>query len=343
MLKKSILAICTIIAIFSFIGFVYADSNIGNGIITKQYIVEDLDKDKFYKSLESKINENGKNYILKGVKEEENQETLEKDVEISKSKIVKTPVIKEIVEQIQKEFDYTEDGFQGKVSLDEKFIQVKKNNVYTKEYKVYYEKNYYNLKTNDLKDIPKTIKINGVTYYLVSPIWHIAETQNINGKDIPTKYNAVMKYEGIKKEDVTVDYIATFKYKGKLAKQTVKSITYKVEYLEQVEETKENNIMPIVATSSVGSIIFVCVIIFKMKNVNIYNYKEGRYKLIKRAFIKNANDQIDLVNGKITTNKYKIKLSNHLYNKINGQSIYFKYYDKTYKYKVRSKEFEITV
>lgn len=342
-MKKVILTICTIIAIFSIVGSVYANSNIEKEVITKEYTREDFNKESFYKSLESEIEENGKSYILKGVTEKENQEILEQNVEVPKSKVVRTSNIRAVINEIESEFDYSQNGYNGKIILDKNTITIKPNNISTKEYKVYYEKSYNNLLTNDLKDIPKTLNINEVTYYLINPIWSIAETININGKEVPTKYNAVMQYEGLKSENVVIDYIANYKYKGTLQKQEIKSITYKVEYIEKIEETKQNNIVPIIATGSTGSIIFVCFIIFKMNNAKIYNYRDGKFKLIKRIYVKNAEDNIDLVNDKSITNKYKIKLSNHLYNKLKEHHISFKYYDKIYKYKVQEKEFEITV
>lgn len=340
-MKKAFLAICTIITVFLLIGNVYADS-LEKEIITKEYTIDNLNKEEFYKSLSSKIEENDKKYHLKSVSETENQETLERNVEFEKSTIIQSNSISELLDTIDNQIDYEVDGYKGKVAIDENSINIQKNNSYTKEYKVYYEKKYYDLPTNDLINIPKTIKSNGIIYYLTNPIWYVAETKKVNGQDIPSRYNAVMQYEGIKKENVTTDYIATYQYKGIITKQVTSSITYKVQYIEIIEE-KQNNILPIVATSSTGGIIFVCFIIFKMKNAKIYNYKEGKYKLIKLIYIKNSDVVIDLVNVRNTTNKFKIKLSNHLYNKLYDEKISFKYYDKIYRYRIEAKEFEITV
>ena len=80
-----------------------------------------------------------------------------------------------------------------------------------------------------------------------------------------------------------------------------------------------------------------------MNNIKIYNYRDGKFKLIKRVYIKSTDDVIDLVNDKSITNKYKIILSNYLYKKLNSKYIHFKYYDRTFKYKIKSKEFDITV
>lgn len=333
---------CTIMTIFSIANNVYADSNTEREIITKEYTIKDFDKEKFYKNLNSKIEENEKSYILKGVTETENQGIIEKNVEIEKSIIIENPNISNILNQIDKEIDYIEDGYKGKVILNEDSVIVNQNRVSKKEYKVYYEQIYKNLPNNDLVNIPKTLNIKGTTYYLINPIWNIAETTVINGKEIPSKYNAVMRYEGIKTENVVVDYIANYKYQGTLQKEEKESITYKVQYIEQ-EEVKENNVIPIIATGSTGSFIFVCFVIFKMNNVKIYNYRSKKFKLIKRVYIKSTEDVIDLVNDKSITNKYKIILSNHLYKKMNDKYIRFKYYDRTFKYKIKSKKFEITV
>ena len=210
-MKKKIFAICTIIAIFSCMYSVYAESNVKNEIITKEYTENSLNKEEFYKNLENTINENGKNYILKNVTENENKQIQERNIEFEKNLVVNSPNIKDWINQIEKKFDYESYGYKGQVFLDEESISIKKNNSYTKEYKVYYEQKYYNLPSNDLKDIPKTVKVNEQIYYLVNPVWYIAETTNINGDSVPIKYNAVMQYEGLKTEDVTLDYIAYFK------------------------------------------------------------------------------------------------------------------------------------
>lgn len=340
-MKKSFLAICTIITLFLFVGNVFANSS-EKEIITKEYTVNDLNKEEFYKSLNGQIEENNKTYLLKSVEEKENKEVLEQNIELEKTTIIQNNDVKELLNTVENQINYEKDGYTGNINIDESSIIIQKNNVYEREYKVYYEKEYYNLPTNDLIDIPKTLKINGTTFYLTNPVWYIAETTNINGKEIPSKYNAVMKYEGIKKEDVVVDYIANYKYKGILTKEEITSITYKVQYIEEKEE-KKNNILPIVVTGSTGGIIFVCLIIFRMKNMRIYNYKKGKYKLVKMKYLKNKDIVVDLADIKNTTNKFKIKISNYLFKKTNNENISFKYYDKIYRYKITTKEFEITV
>ena len=49
-----------------------------------------------------------------------------------------------------------------------------------------------------LNDIPKEIKQNSTTYYLVNPVWNIAETEMVSNNEVPVKYNGTMYYEGVK-------------------------------------------------------------------------------------------------------------------------------------------------
>ena len=71
--------------------------------------------------------------------------------------------------------------------------------------------------------------------------------------------------------------------------------------------------------------------------------RESYGKKLAELGRKNKDIVVDLADIKNTTNKFKIKISNYLFKKINNENISFKYYDKIYRYKITTKEFEITV
>ena len=51
--------------------------------------------------------------------------------------------------------------------------------------KIYLQKKYVNVSSNELNNIPKELKENGLTYYLVNPVWDITETEDVDGNKVP--------------------------------------------------------------------------------------------------------------------------------------------------------------
>ena len=206
------------------------------------------------------------------------------------------------------------------------------------------------MKSNELNDIPKTIKKDNVTYYLVDPVWEVSQTQIIDGQAVPVLYNGVMKYEALKERTVVTNYIATVKYNGKLEKEVVDTVTLTMKYtevptqkIEEKQETKRNDIIPTIATGT-GIIICSGIILISRKNVFIYNYQNNNWKLVRKTKVKASEKLVDITpqNNEISR-KYKIVLKNDLYTKWYGQNITVKYFDKQFICNVKENEIEIVV
>ena len=214
----------------------------------------------YKKTLEQEISKDGITYKLADITEKENKKVVSKNKEITKDLIVNTTDRYEVLNMFEQELNIKESGYTGTLKIDNSSVTIKPNDSYREEYKVYYEKEYKNVKSNELNNIPKTIKKDNVTYYLVDPVWTVSKTQIIDGRDVPVLYNGIMKYEAIRERTVVTNYIATVKYNGKLKKEVVDTVTLTIKYTEvateesniekKTEETKNNIVVPTVATGT---------------------------------------------------------------------------------------------
>ena len=304
----------------------------------------------YKKTLEQEISKEGITYKLENITQEENTKVVSKNKKVTKELIVNTNDKYEILNIFEQEINIKEDGYTGTLKIDNSSVTIEPNDSYKEEYKVYYEKEYKNVERNELNDIPKMIKKDNVTYYLVEPVWEVSQTQIIDGQVVPVLYNGIMKYEAIKERTVVTNYIATVKYNGKLEKEVVDTVTLTVEYtevptqkIEEKQETKSNSIIPTVATGT-GIIICSGIILISRKNVSIYNYKNNTWKLVRKTKVKANEKIIDITpQNEELSKKYKIVLKNDLYNKWYGQNITIKYFDKQFIYNVKNSEIEIVV
>ncbi len=297
--------------------------------------------DNYKNSINNELVSDGVSFTLKNVEEIENKKTLTKDKEISEELIVTTNDKYYILNLFESKKNIKEDGYIGILELQNNSLDVKVNDSYKEQYKVYLQKEYTNVASNELDNIPKQIEKDGITYYLVNPVWNIASTEKIENNDVPTSYNGIMNYEGIKEKTIIKNYKATVKYKGTLEKEIIESITFKTEY-EEIPKEETNYIIPVIATTG-GIIVFSGIIIFSLKDVKIYNLQNGKYKLVKKVHLDKNKMLIDLTPINWQTKVYKIVLSKSLYKSIEGKNIKFKYFDKLSNYTIVNREFEIKI
>lgn len=337
-MSKKILIISSIILLI-LINFTtcFASNNLKT--LEKEYTVDYKTSDDFYNSISKNIFENKVGYDLEKIDRTDNLKTLTKEQEIIDTIETNTNNLEKVISMFNETKDYEEDGYTGTLTRDNSSLKISVNNSYQEEYKVYLQKAYNNVPSNELNDIPKTIKENGTTYYLINPVWDIAETESVSENEVPVKYNGTMYYEGIKTRTIITSYLATIKYTGTLEKEVPDTTTFTVTY----KEVKEYGQIVSVVVGTTGIIFFSGIILFKMKNAKIYNLQDGGYKLIKKVHVNKDNLFIDLTPTSLQTKAYKIVLSKSLYKAIKDKNIKFKYFDKQNTCKVQNREFEILV
>ena len=353
MVKRKIVPIILSVTLLSVIfGNMLVSNATDNNLKTfeEEKTVEMNQIEEYKETLEQEISKDGITYKLEDIIEKENTKVVYKNKEVTKELIVNTNDKYEILNMFEQELNIKEDGYTGTLKIDNSSVTIEPNDSYKEEYKVYYEKEYKNVERNELNDIPKMIKKDNVTYYLVDPVWEVSQTQIIDGQVVPVLYNGIMKYEAIKERTVVTNYIATVKYNGKLEKEVVDTVTLTVEYtevptqkIEEKQETKSNSIIPTVATGT-GIIICSGIIFISRKNVFIYNYQNNNWKLVRKTRVKASEKLVDITpqNNEISR-KYKMVLKNELYTKWYGQNITVKYFDKQFICNVKENEIEIVV
>ena len=307
--------------------------------LKKEHIVDYKIADEFYNSIEKTVVEDKVCYELKNIDRVDNFKTLTKEQEIIEERVTNTNNLDKVISLFNETKDFEYDGYSGTLTRDNSALKIQIKDSYQEEYKVYLQKSYDNVSSNELNDIPKEIKENGTTYYLVNPVWNIAETEIVSNSEVPVKYNGTMYYEGVKTKTIITSYLATVKYSGILEKQVPDTSTFVVEY----EEVKEYGYIVPAIVGTTGIIFCSGIILFRLKNVKIYNLQNGEYRLVKRLHLNKDKLLIDLTPTSFQTRAYKIVLSKSLYRMIKNKNIKFKYFDKKHNHTIVNKEFEVMV
>ncbi len=294
---------------------------------------------EFYNNIDKTIVEDKMCYELKNVDRIDNFKTLTKEKEIIEERVTNTNNLEKVISLFNETKDIEDDGYIGTLTRDNSTLKVEIKDSYQEEYKVYLQKSYDNVPSNELNDIPKEIKENSTTYYLVNPVWNIAETEMFSNNEVPVKYNGIMYYEGVKTKIIVTSYLATVKYSGALEKQVPDTTTFTAQY----EEVKEYGYIVPAIVATTGIIFFSGIILFGLKNIKVYNLQDGEYKLVKRLHLNKNKLLIDLTPTSLQTKAYKIVLSKSLYRMIRNKNAKIKYFDKVQNYQILNKEFEIMV
>ena len=317
-------------------------------VIEKSKKVDYSASQEYYDSINKTIVENGKKYELQDVQRKDNLKTECKNYETTEEKIIDASYKSSAISFFDESRNIEDDGFKGTISRDDSSIELTPADSYREEYKVYLQRKYTDVSSNELNNIPKEIKENGITYYLVNPVWDVTETEEVDGNSVPVKYSGTMKYEGKNTRTIVTSYIAKVRYTGTLEKQVKDTTTFTAKYKEvesDKPETKkeENKVIPQAVVGTTGLICVCGIVLLNSKNVKIYNLIDGEYVLVRKAHLSESKMLVDLTPYNYQSRSYKIIVSKSLFKKIRGKTVKFKYFDKQYNYNIQNREFEVMV
>lgn len=327
------------------VGFSFATSP---NVIEKSKNVDYSVSQEYYDSIDKTIVENGKKYELQDVQRKDNLKTESKNFETTEEKIIDASNKSSAISYFEESKNIEDDGFKGTITRDDSSIELTPADSYKEEYKVYLQRKYTNVSSNELNNIPKEIKENGLTYYLVNPVWDVTETEEVDGSQVPVKYSGTMKYEGKNTRTIVTSYIAKVRYTGTLEKQVKDTTTFTAKYKE-VESSKpetkkeENKVVPQAVVGTTGILCVCGIVLLNSKNIKIYNLIDGEYVLVRKAHLSEGKMLVDLTPYNYQSRSYKIIISKSLFKKIRGKTVKFKYFDKQYNYNIQNREFEILV
>lgn len=240
--------------------------------------------------------------------------------EIYKTKTINNKNTENIYKEFGKIQEFNDGEFKGILNISAIKTETIKNGYYEKiDEKVLTFNNYTD---NDLNNIEKEIKLNNTTYYLINVKWEADTTESIDGELVPKTYKGSKIYQTVQKIAYPDTYKVTVEYSGKV--ERIDPIyNYKVtyEYVEK-EETKDNNIVPVIIISGIGLIV-VLVILINQKNTYIYSKTNKGFKLIKATKLSDKNVSIDITNCKNRSdeNIYAIKVNSIIFEKLKGRTI----------------------
>ncbi len=240
--------------------------------------------------------------------------------EIYKTKTINNKNTENIYKEFGKIQEFNDGEFKGILNISDIKTETIKNGYYEKiDEKVLTFNNYTD---NDLNNIEKEIKLNNTTYYLINVKWEADTTESIDGELVPKTYKGSKIYQTVQKIAYPDTYKVTVEYSGKV--ERIDPIyNYKVtyEYVEK-EETKDNNIVPVIIISGIGLIV-VLVILINQKNTYIYSKTNKGFKLIKATKLSDKNVSIDITNCKNRSdeNIYAIKVNSIIFEKLKGRTI----------------------
>lgn len=335
--KKIIISLSILMILLANVSMCIASSEFKR--VEKQITVDYKIADERYSNIDKTLVKDKIYYELENIDRKDNLKTLTMEHEIVDEKVTTTNKLESVIEMFNSTKDIEVDGYTGTITRDNSSLKINIKDSYQEEYKVYLQKSYDNVPSNELNDIPKEIKANETTYYLVNPVWNIVETNSIGNNEVPTKYSGTMYYEGVKTKTIITSYLATIKYKGTLEKQVPDTTTFTIKY----KEVKEYEYIVPAIVGTTGIVFISGIILFKLKNVKIYNLKNGEYKLTKKVHLNKDKLFIDLTPVNFQSKSYKIVLSKALYRVIKDKTIKFKYFDRSHIYHVKNREFEVIV
>lgn len=294
--------------------------------IKRSYSVPMDQEDDFLVNLENEFKIENKTYQIQDKNRTGGDIVETIDINTSKTITLDSNSTEYILSQLPQEMDYNENGYVGKYVLDTNSINVENKYNGYKEVLVKDTKIYTDLDKNDLDNIPKQIKKDGLILDLLTTNWEVTETKKLQDNTIPSKYKATCYYATKKKVNNPITYIVTANYTGTAKKVIENDYTYEITYKCI---GKDKNILPILAITG-GSIIFIIVILFaRKKNVIIYNFQNKEWKEVGKQRISKPMINLNRYNYKSVSNRYKINLDEKIVEKYNGKMINIKRNKKT--------------
>ncbi len=341
----------------------------GEAIIVEIYEVpveataSDLIKDFFY--------DNDIKYVFSDVEEIENVYVEEKEVVEPQEHIVTTNNKDEIIANLDKELEYSDDyGYVGTITLDPESLVISENETSTKSWYKSETKVYNNFMFKDNSVIPSTMTNSvGTKLKLQSVSWEATQRElNGVGELVDTKYKAVANY-GATLYSTTVDnYKVEVLYKGTVAKNMVEGKCIEVRYVSvPVENIVDKQggadvefikaigtivlrllVFIILLLAIVLAILYLIKYLKSLKGVEVYNYfddgKGYSYVYLGKVTVDIKTPVVDLnhFNEEIQSCNFSFVVDKNTTNKLFGKSIGISLDGVTVMHEIDSKGIEHT-
>ena len=126
--------------------------------LKKEHIVDYKVADEYYDSINKTIVEDKVCYELKNIDRVDNFKTLTKEQEIVEEIETNTNNLSKVMGLFNETKDFEDDGYIGTLTRDNSTLKVQIKDSYQEEYKVYLQKTYDNVASNELNKYSKRNK-----------------------------------------------------------------------------------------------------------------------------------------------------------------------------------------
>lgn len=244
---------------------------------------------------------------------------------------------------------YSKDEYVGNTTLD--IDNIKVTEIYNGYYEEYVEdtKQYFDLNKNDMDYIPKEIKKDGITLYLINVDWYTQTTKKTGENIITDLYRGEALYRGVKRIYNPLTYRVIAGYSGTATKEIENPYIYTVKY-EKMENKKEmkvekrqNIVAPILISTTSSIFVVVIILLFTNRNVKVYNLQYGRYKYLGRVKLRKSVIDLNNLKKNVFGNRYKFVLSDRAYKLFKNKNITIKKGNVIKTHYVDSDNFEINI
>ncbi len=350
-MKKLIIAV--MLLVITSIQSIYASTLISDvqkdNAIYREYEVDKQEKDDFYNNLEDNIDIENEQY--EKIEYTVSGGNIEDTINITDSKeiITKTNSINEILNYLPSSLEYNKDDYIGKAELDINNIKIYE--IYNGYYEEYVEdtKQYFDLNKNDMDYIPKEIKKDGITLYLINVDWYTQTTKMTGQNEITDLYRAEAHYKGVKRINNPSTYRVIAEYSGTATKEIEKPYIYTVKYekiesqVEEIEVTGKQDIVSPILLGTTSGIFIIIVLFLTSKDVKIYNLQYGKYKYLGRLKIRKSVIDLSNLKKNVFGNRYKFILSDRAYKMYKNKNITIKKDNIVKTHYVDNDKFEISI
>lgn len=135
-----------------------------------------------------------------------------------------------LIASLSREIEYSEDGYEGVLELDEGSIQFSEAAYASYTYPVSEIREYPNLPGKQSSYVDKTIVVNGVFLHLTGIVWEMG-----NGM-APNLYKATAYYAGTGEASYVTGYTASYTYRGTVMKETDAGLQYAITFRGEPEQ-----------------------------------------------------------------------------------------------------------
>lgn len=314
-MNKKILILMIPILLFSIT--VFAKEVLLENTLIKTIEIKKENAEQTINSINKELTHLGNKYTLSNIQKE--------DIGIPTKEVQKVEEIElsynnreNVLDNFSKTIIYEDDEYSGKLEYIKDSLKIVpiSHGTYEKVFTI--EKNYTDLESNDLINIPKEILQSGSVYILTDCRWIPTEEQIINNIMTPIKYTANTIYKTVKKIDYPFTYKCSIEYKGTVSKKDYNDIKYTLTYEKDINTENKTPILPILGTTGV----FIIIVFLIFPNTKIKNYYNGTYKTLKYLRVSYKNPTIDLRNiPTANSNVFLIEFNNQFSKKLQGKFV----------------------